>query len=269
LLTADNYAVGCVVTVQPVLDSDTRDEHATIAISDKANALGSRTVDVGVDDLDVVSLVVSSPRDPLTVSETSSATFTVSLNADPTDKTVVNLSPSLADQVTVSPLAISFNSSSDISDWGNPQTITVTGLKDTDLVNHAFTIAVSSAGIGYTAVNVLKVSTPVVTPPPGAGGASGAGGGSGGSGGISTGGASGTGGSAAGGATGSGGDSTGGATGSGGAASGGATGLGGDAAGGVVGSGGSAGTAAGGDVAGAGGTPGTATDGGAGGGGGM
>lgn len=134
--TTANYAAVQTVTVTGVQDANATPETATITAS--AAGATSGVVQATVTDDDTQAIIVSTTS--VSLSEGGSATFTVRLAAQPPAATSVSISSGDTGAATASPSALSFTS----SDWSTPQTITVTGVADLDLVNESVQITCSS-----------------------------------------------------------------------------------------------------------------------------
>ena len=92
---------------------------------------------------------VNLSTESLTLTEGSTATYTVVLNSEPTGTVTIALASSDTMVATISPVSLSFTTSS----WDQAQTVTVTGL-DNDIVGSmgAITISHKASGGGYDAV---------------------------------------------------------------------------------------------------------------------
>lgn len=148
---ADNFSTPQTITVTPVDDADTRDESVTVTIA--ATGIGQTTVTVVVEDDDVQALVVA--PDTVTMAEGGSATFTVALAYEPDAATEVTLTSANTGVATVAPATLSFT----VANYATPQTVTVTGVEDSNVVDDTTTVAVASTGL--TSVDVAVTVTDV------------------------------------------------------------------------------------------------------------
>lgn len=157
---------GCTVTVTAVQDDDARDDAVTVTVADPAGALTPRTVNFTIDDQDTQALLVVAAN-PVVVSEApgveNAKTFTVRLQADPVTPTTINLAASLPGQVTLSESSIVLTTTGGARPWNAPQTITVTGLDDPDLLEQNLSVRVSATSLGVpdVFVNVRKTDDDV------------------------------------------------------------------------------------------------------------
>ena len=147
--TAADWHVPRTVTVTGVLDADNTDESVVaslLASSGDGDYEGpTASVAVTVSDINEVGLVVS----PVSVSfaEDSAATFTVWLATQPLAPVLVSVSSEDTGAVTVLPASLAFTA----TDWWSPQTVTVTGVSDTDSDDESVvvTLSASSSGADY------------------------------------------------------------------------------------------------------------------------
>ena len=147
--TTSNWEQPQSVTVTGQRDADTQDEAVTISHSAAGggyDAVAEAVLGVNVSDEDVRGVSLS--PESLTLTEGSTATYTVRLNTQPTDTVTVAVGSSDTTVATVSPASLSFTT----SNWEQPQSVTVTGQRDADTQDEAVTISHSAAGGGYDAV---------------------------------------------------------------------------------------------------------------------
>ena len=146
--TTANWDTPQTVTVTAGEDLDATDETDTITLS--ATGVANQTVAVNIDDNDTAGLTLSSAR--VSVTEGSSATFTVRLASQPSGTVTVSLPRAVqgvfGDAATFSPTALTFTA----SDWSDTQTVTVTAVEDDDAINTNGRIPLSAAGGGYDGV---------------------------------------------------------------------------------------------------------------------
>ena len=96
-----------------------------------------------IDDDEPAELAISSSD--VAVSEGSEASYTVALTAEPETDVTVSIASDDTTAATVAPAALTFTSST----WSEEQTVTVTGVEDTDLEDEAVTIT-HSGGMAVT-----------------------------------------------------------------------------------------------------------------------
>ena len=101
--------------------------------------------------------VAISPTD-LTVNEGSTGTYTVKLNAEPSDEvTVTIVDPTDNTDVTASPASLSFST----TDWATAQTVTVSAAEDADSSQDTATVTHTVAGGDYASVTASDVAVTV------------------------------------------------------------------------------------------------------------
>jgi hypothetical protein len=149
IFTAANWNTPQTVTVTGVSDAiDDGDVAYTIvtaaAVSADPGYSGRNAADVSAmnQDDDAAGITVT-PSTGLTTTEAGgTATFTVRLNSQPTANVVIGLSSSDTTEGTVSPASLTFTA----ANWNVPQTVTVTGVNDTQADgNVAYTIITAPA----------------------------------------------------------------------------------------------------------------------------
>jgi hypothetical protein len=150
-----------IVTVTPIDDFlIENDETVTVTISTDAayhiDAPTSATVTLASDDVGGVSV---NPTSGLTTTETGGTdTFTVVLDAVPSDNVIIGLSSSDTGEGSVSPTLLTFTQ----GDWNSAQTVTVTGIDDFsddgDIAYTIITTAASSVDNNFNGLTVDDVS---------------------------------------------------------------------------------------------------------------
>ena len=108
-----------------------------------------------VTDDDRLDLVVA--PESLSIDETDSGTFTVSLATAPSDSVTVHIVSDDTSAATVTPTPLTFTP----TNWNIPQPVTVTGVDDSDTNNDTATITLTASGGSYT--NVTITVTAIVT----------------------------------------------------------------------------------------------------------
>ncbi len=133
--TSSNWDTAQTVTVTGI-DDDSNDGDQTTTITvfvvdgssdDAYDSVANLTLSATTTDDDSPGLTVSTSS--VTVTEAGSAsTFTVRLNTKPTSNVVINVATSDSGEATASTTALTFTP----SNWDTTQTVTVTGVNDTD-----------------------------------------------------------------------------------------------------------------------------------------
>ena len=139
-----NWNVPQTVQVSPVDDADTAAEAVTITVA--STGLTSRTVSVNVTDDDTQAIQVSSTM--VSLNEGGTATFDVSLAADPITAVTVSVASSDAGAASVSQSTLTFSS----ANYATTQSITVFGVADADLANETVFLTLSTAVAGNVVV---------------------------------------------------------------------------------------------------------------------
>jgi hypothetical protein len=144
--TPANYAVPQTITVSGVGDIDLISESATITAS--ASGANSGTVSVTVVDDDVQDILLSVPG--IAIGESGSGTCSIRLAFQPTGNVVVNVTSSDPTAATASPTALVFTA----VNYATPQTITVSGVNDSDLLDESLTVSLASTGLTTRSLSV-------------------------------------------------------------------------------------------------------------------
>ena len=132
-------------------DSDTANESATVNLSatstDSEYQGKAASVAVSVTDNDEAGLVVNPAT--LTVAEEGSGSFTVRLATLPTASVTVSVAVAASDvgEATVDMASLTFTT----TDWGTPQTVTVSGTADSDTANESATVNLAARRYGAVA----------------------------------------------------------------------------------------------------------------------
>lgn len=141
-----NYSVIQSVVVTGVQDANAVDGSTTIRLEAPAAAL-IRDVPVTVTDDDTLGLETDVAS--LGVTEGATATFRVRLTAQPTSNLVVTIASNDTSAATATG-SLSFTT----SNWNTYQTVTVTGVQDSDLVGETVTLTLSASGVSNRTVTV-------------------------------------------------------------------------------------------------------------------
>jgi hypothetical protein len=137
--TPANYLTNQTGSVLPVSDDNTLGE--TTAINVTSAGLTARAVAVTVVDDDVQAIVVL-PTTGVTVLEGATTSFSVRLAFNPASTVSVSISTSNATKMTTTSTSLTF----DATNFASPQTVTVRGEQDDDLVAEAETLTLALAG---------------------------------------------------------------------------------------------------------------------------
>lgn len=151
---SSNYDDPQTVTVSGTGDADVADEDVTVTLS--APGLADATVDVNVNDDDTQTIVASATT--VSVNETApgnTGTFTVRLSHDPLGTFTVTLTSTDAAAATVSPTSLTFDS----SNYDTPQTVTASGVVDTDRNAESVPVRLSGTGVADVTVTVNVADT--------------------------------------------------------------------------------------------------------------
>ena len=145
LNTIDDVQVEGVETVKAIISNLSEGSIAT----DNATA--------NLSDDDVAGITVSAISGD-TTEDGGTASFTIKLNTQPTDDVVIGLTTDDTTEGTVSPNSVTFTS----TNWNTVQTVTVTGVDDTQvdgtILYHVVTSAATSVDSNYDGMNAGDVS---------------------------------------------------------------------------------------------------------------
>ena len=158
--TTSNWNTAQTVTVTAGDDTDTTTDTVTLihsAASADINYQGITiaNVTVTVTDNDTANLVVSASS--LTVGEAGSDTFTVKLATQPSANVTVGVSSDDTGAATASPANLTFT----MSDWDTTQTVTVSGVDDSDTAPENVTVSLSATGGDYSGIMIASVTVTV------------------------------------------------------------------------------------------------------------
>ena len=156
--TNANWNTPQAVTVTAVNDSKLGTDSANVTVSintassdDSFDDVPNSIVAITCTNDDVAGMTLS--KSNMTIGENGGQdTFTVVLTAQPVSDVVLDVSSSATGQATVSPSSLTFTN----SNWNAPQTVTITGVNDSLIGDHAATVTVSvndaSSDDGFDAV---------------------------------------------------------------------------------------------------------------------
>ena len=152
--TTTNWDTAQTVSVTAVDDPDTASETVTIShdVSGYDALTSAAAVTVTVTDNDTAGVSVSAAT--LTVGEESSGTYTVTLNTLPSGPVTISPSSSDSDALSVSPATLTFTT----ANWNTPQTVTLTGVNDSNGISETVTISHGVSGYGGVTANSVTVS---------------------------------------------------------------------------------------------------------------
>ena len=133
--------------------------HAAASGDGDYNRISIDDVTANITDNDMASGITVSPTAGLVTTETGGAdTFTIVLDAQPTDNVTIGLSSSDTSEGTVLPASVTFTP----ANWSTAQTVTVTGVNDlVDDENVGYTVVTDSAtssDANYNGLNAANVS---------------------------------------------------------------------------------------------------------------
>ncbi|MBF2755818.1 MAG: hypothetical protein ISN29_11265 [Gammaproteobacteria bacterium AqS3] len=155
--TTANWSAAQTVKVRAAQDADNSDDTATIKLTGAGVTTFLMKVSVADDDEDAAGLILSA--DSLTVEEGGNGSFTVKLATQPTGDVTVSIAQTgmTNSDVTTNPTSLTFTT----GNWGDTQTVTVFGGKDSDATDDKATLRVSASGGGYGSVADKEVKVTV------------------------------------------------------------------------------------------------------------
>ena len=162
VFTTANWDTPQTLTLTGVEDAD--DVNETVTISHSVSGYGSVTADavtVSVMDNDVAGVRVE-PAGSVDLIEGETATYTVTLNTQPSGAVTITPTSGDSDAVSVSPASLVFTT----ANWDTARTVTVTALDDDNIINETVTISHSVSGydgVGSAAAVTVRVDD--TTPP--------------------------------------------------------------------------------------------------------
>ncbi|MCU4164289.1 Ig-like domain-containing protein [Carboxylicivirga caseinilyticus] len=175
--TNANWNTAQTVIVGGVTDSDSNDETVSVTLSVNASSdadfttIDDKVVTVNIEDDDVSDLTII--PSPLSVTEGSTSSFSITLTAQPVSPVIINLVSDDTNIASLSTASITFST----ANWNIPQQIVVSGVQDDDINNETTSISISVTNAGSAAsyhnisktltVNVIEDDTaPVFTSTP-------------------------------------------------------------------------------------------------------
>ena len=151
--TTSNWDTTQTVTLTGVNDSDGDSE--TVTISHSVSGYGSVTADsvtVSVTDNDTAGVMMEPTS--VDLNEEGMVTYTVKLNTQPSETVTITPANGDTSAVSVSPASLTFTT----SNWDTTQTITLTGVNDSDGISETVTISHSVSGYGSVTADSVTVS---------------------------------------------------------------------------------------------------------------
>ncbi len=157
--TTSNWSTPQTVTVTGVNDGNNINESVTVSHSVSSgdsdyNGISVSSVAVTMADDDTAGITQSATSG--TINEDGTGTYTVVLDSEPTSDVTVTISSNDTGAATAtSPLT--FTS----SNWSSAQTVTITGVSDSDFTDESVTISHSVSGGGYDAVSMTNYTATI------------------------------------------------------------------------------------------------------------
>ena len=140
-----NWNSAKTVTLTAQQDEDTENDTAVITTSATGFTSHTRTVTVTDDDIPGYVYTVSNA----TVAEGGTRTFQVRLSTQPSANVTVGVTSEDTSIITVSPSSLTFTA----SNWNTNQTVTITGVEDSDASNETVDVEFAGSGGGYNDVD--------------------------------------------------------------------------------------------------------------------
>ena len=160
LFHAMNWNAAQTVTVRAAEDNDGESETATLAHAVSGADYGEvedADVSFTVTDNDTKGATLSTTT--LNVQENGTATYTLVLDTQPVDGAVtVAVASATGTVATARPATLTFTA----GNWDAPQTVTVSGVDDTDTADESETIGHTPTGGGYDGVSIPDVTATAV-----------------------------------------------------------------------------------------------------------
>ncbi len=136
-------------------DDDVDEDGETVTVGGSTQGLTVTSASLTIADDDTSGVQVSPTS--VTVSEGGSSTYTVVLQSQPTGSVTVTPSKTGSTDVTVSPPALTFSSTT----WSTAQTVTVEAAEDADAETDTATVSHTVAGADYSSETAASVSVTV------------------------------------------------------------------------------------------------------------
>ena len=155
VFTTGNWATAQSVSVGGVDDADALDESVTVTLTATGGDYTNHTatVAVSVDDDDTAELVAA--PDSLTISESGSGSFEVSLATRPSASVSVTVSSGDSAAVSVPSQALVFTT----GNWSTARSVSVGGVDDDDTADESVTVTVTASGADYAGETAAVVVT--------------------------------------------------------------------------------------------------------------
>ena len=155
-----NWNTAQTVTVTAGDDTDTTTDmvtltHSATSTDGSYDGITIASVTVTVTDNDTANLVVSTST--LTVDEAGSDTFTVKLATQPSAGVTVAVTSDDTGAATASPASLTFTT----GNWDTTQTVTVSGVDDSDAAAESVTVSLNASGGDYSDIMIASVTVTV------------------------------------------------------------------------------------------------------------
>lgn len=157
--TTSNWSTPQTVTVTGVNDGNNINESVTVSHSVSSgdsdyNGISVSSVAVTMADDDTAGITQSATSG--TINEDGTGTYTVVLDSEPTSDVTVTISSNDTGAATATS-SLTFTS----SNWSSAQTVTITGVSDSDFTDESATISHSVSGGGYDAVSMTNYTATI------------------------------------------------------------------------------------------------------------
>jgi hypothetical protein len=139
LFTPENWGTSVEITIDALEDSDVTDD--TVQLTLTGDDQFTKHVQVDVDDNDL-GILAATPNGT-SIDEYSSAPVDVSLSVAPAGVVTIDIDSSNPAATDVDPSTLTF----DVTNWDTPQTVTVYGMDDVNIVPDSSTIHLVAAGL--------------------------------------------------------------------------------------------------------------------------
>lgn len=154
--TPSNYNTTQTVTISSIHNKSDYSDRTTIITLSSPN-VENKTITIVINNIDVSPEVfgnIVTSTNTLSVNENNSVTFTVELDQAPTNNQTINLSVN-NNNITLDKTSLTFTP----SDYNAPQTVTVSGVRDTNSFdNKTSIITLSSNNVSNNTINVTIVN---------------------------------------------------------------------------------------------------------------
>ena len=132
------------ITVSGVQDDDGANESVTVSLSASGGGYGDETGQATATVTDDAPGLLADPTS-LDIGEAGSGTFTVKLTTQPSAQVTVEVASGDTNEAAVSPTSLTFTT----GNWGTTQTVTVSGVGDTDTQDENLGVTLTASGGDY------------------------------------------------------------------------------------------------------------------------